>query len=63
MNTPETALSERADSLDPFFSPRGVAVVGASRDPGKLGYGVLRNLVAVERPYPGPVYPVNPRAE
>jgi len=47
-------------SLVPFFRPRGVALVGASRDPAKLGYAVLRNLA--QHGYPGPVYPVNPKA-
>lgn len=46
--------------LDPFFNPRGVAVVGASRDSHKLGYGVVRNLT--EYRYPGKIYPVNPVA-
>lgn len=32
-------------SLLPFFRPEGVVVVGASASPGKLGYGVARNLV------------------
>ncbi len=32
-------------SLLPFFSPRGVVVIGASTSPEKLGYGVARNLV------------------
>src|SRR3972149_2059908 len=32
-------------SLMPFFRPRGVVLVGASHDPGKLGYGVAANLV------------------
>jgi acetyltransferase len=31
--------------LLPFFKPRGVAVIGASTSPEKLGYGVARNLV------------------
>ncbi|GAB4532572.1 MAG: acetate--CoA ligase [Anaerolineae bacterium] len=46
--------------FDPFFKPRGVAVIGASRDPHKLGYGVVRNLV--EYRYQGAIYPVNPMA-
>ncbi len=46
--------------LHPFFNPLGVAVVGASRNPRKLGYGVVRNLVDYH--YKGPVYPVNPVA-
>ena len=46
--------------LTSFFNPRGVAVVGASRDPHKLGYGVIRNLI--EYRYKGKIYPVNPVA-
>ncbi len=46
--------------LEPFFNPHGVAVIGASRDPYKLGYGVVRNLAEIG--YRGPVYPVNPAA-
>jgi acetyl coenzyme A synthetase (ADP forming)-like protein len=42
-----------------LFSPRGVAVVGASRNPSKLGYGVARNLVVSG--YPGAIHFVNPR--
>ncbi|MDX1617987.1 MAG: acetate--CoA ligase family protein [Balneolaceae bacterium] len=43
--------------LEPFFKPHGVAVIGASRNPHKLGYGVVRNLK--EYRYQGPIYPVN----
>ncbi len=32
-------------SLTPFFNPQGVAIIGASLDPTKLGYGLSRNLV------------------
>jgi acetyl coenzyme A synthetase (ADP forming)-like protein len=46
-------------SLTPFFSPRGVAVIGASQDPVKLGYGLARNLV--QSNYQGVVHFVNPR--
>ena len=31
-------------SLHPFFAPRSVAVIGASRDPSKVGGSVLANL-------------------
>ena len=47
--------------LDLFFCPQSVAVVGASRDPEKLGYAVLANLD--EGGYPGRLYPVNPKAK
>ena len=30
--------------LAPLFAPRGIAVVGASRDPGKLGAVMMRSL-------------------
>jgi acetyl coenzyme A synthetase (ADP forming)-like protein len=32
-------------SITPFFQPKGIAVVGASTSPEKLGYGVARNLL------------------
>lgn len=50
-------------SLAPFFHPRGVAVIGASRDPNKLGYAVLRNLLDPATGFPGPVYAINSKAE
>ncbi len=46
--------------LQIFFGPRGVAVVGASRDPQKLGHGVVRNLLQYH--YEGAIYPINPKA-
>lgn len=48
-----------ADPLETFFNPKGVAVVGASADPGKLSHGVVRNLK--DHGYPGPIYPINPK--
>jgi acetyltransferase len=48
-------------SLRPFFTPDGVAVIGASATPGKLGYGVIDNLI--RSGYQGPIYPVNPRVD
>jgi acetyl coenzyme A synthetase (ADP forming)-like protein len=43
--------------LAPLFSPRSVAVVGASRRPGSVGGAVLANLI--KGGFEGPVYPVN----
>lgn len=48
-------------SLRPFFMPRGVAVVGASRDANAVGARLLQALKAGG--YPGPLFPVNPRAD
>lgn len=47
-------------SLRPFFKPRGVAIVGASRDPNSIGYRILQYLI--QNRFNGPVYPVNPKA-
>lgn len=47
--------------LDNFFTPQSVAVIGASREPEKLGYAVLANLK--EAGFPGSLYPVNPKAD
>jgi acetyl coenzyme A synthetase (ADP forming)-like protein len=44
--------------LHSFFAPQGVAVVGASQNPAKLGYGVARNLVVSG--YQGEIHFVNP---
>jgi acetyltransferase len=46
-------------SLESIFSPRAVAVIGASERPGSVGYTVLRNMM--DSPFGGPVWPVNPK--
>ena len=46
-------------SLDPFFFPRSIAVVGASSTPGKGGYRMVDNLL---RGFAGDIYPINPSA-
>ncbi|MBN1230323.1 MAG: acetate--CoA ligase family protein [Anaerolineales bacterium] len=48
-------------TIENFFSPRGVAIIGASTNPQKLSYGILENLKRYG--YKGPVYPVNPKSE
>ncbi|MGC9521746.1 MAG: acetate--CoA ligase family protein, partial [Anaerolineae bacterium] len=48
-----------SEPLEYFLQPNGVAVIGASADPGKLSHGVVRNLK--NHGYPGPIYPVNPK--
>lgn len=47
--------------LDCLFSPRSVAVIGASRTAGTIGNMVFQNLI--RGGFEGPVYPVNPNAE
>lgn len=47
--------------LEAFFSPNGVAVIGASTDPSKLGYAILQNVL--DSGYGGNVFAVNPKAD
>ena len=47
-------------TLDPILRPRSVAVIGASRRPGTIGYQIVANLL--RHGYEGVVYPVNPNA-
>ncbi|RLE57312.1 MAG: acetyl CoA synthetase [Thermoprotei archaeon] len=44
-----------------LFNPRSIAVIGASRDPKKIGYQILKNII--EYGFKGKVYPVNPKAD
>jgi len=48
------------DVLNALFKPKSVAVVGASTQPGKIGYTVVENLI--EGKYEGAIYPINPSA-
>jgi acetyltransferase len=47
-------------ALDAFFAPRSVAVIGASRDPAKVGGSVLANLRSAG--FEGRIVAVNARA-
>lgn len=44
-----------------LFNPKSIAVIGASRQEGKVGHSVLKNLL--QYGYPGKIYPINPKAE
>lgn len=48
-------------SLDVFFNPRSVAVIGASRDPRKGANQILLNLLQAKKKLN--LYPINPNAE
>ncbi|MDE1874145.1 MAG: CoA-binding protein [Candidatus Micrarchaeota archaeon] len=50
----------RAD-LTPMMKPRSVAIIGASRDPAKVGNVILQNYIGAG--YEGKLYPVNPNAD
>jgi acyl-CoA synthetase (NDP forming) len=48
-------------SFESFFNPQSVAIVGASRQKGKVGYEILKNMI--DAGYPGEIYPVNRKAK
>lgn len=47
-------------SLAPFFTAKSIAIIGASRTPGHVGYVILENFV--KNGYSGKVFPINPNA-
>jgi acetyl coenzyme A synthetase (ADP forming)-like protein len=53
------SLSDRP--LDSIFSPRSIAVIGASRRRDSIGFALLHNLVVNE--FNGTIFPVNPHAD
>src|SRR3954451_18328886 len=61
------AQSDRRDhsavaaSLEPFFRPESIAVIGASSRRGTIGGELSRNVTAGA--FCGPAYPVNPKGE
>lgn len=46
--------------LDSLFNPKSVAIVGASENPAKIGYIILKNLK--DAGYKGKIYPINIRS-
>jgi acetyl coenzyme A synthetase (ADP forming)-like protein len=44
-----------------IFSPAGIAIIGASGDPAKLGYSTVKNII--DGGYKGKIYPINPKAD
>ena len=59
---PESAhdiLKQSSNPLDPFFTPRNVAIIGATENPGSVGRTTLWNLIS--SPFGGAVFPVNPK--
>src|SRR5690242_3834966 len=56
---PRNQVRQRTQALDVFFSPKSVAVVGATENPGSVGRTILWNLMT--SPFGGTVFPVNPK--
>ncbi|MBW1670571.1 MAG: CoA-binding protein, partial [Deltaproteobacteria bacterium] len=47
--------------LEALLYPKNVAVIGASRTPGKVGYEIVANLI--NGGFAGDIIPVNPSAD
>lgn len=52
-------MAPTRENLSRLLCPAGVAVIGASRNPGKLGYHVMKSLT--EGGFKGGVFPINPK--
>jgi len=50
-----------AAAMEKFFSPQGIAVIGASRQRGSISGELFHNIL--DGGFQGPVYPVNPSAK
>jgi acetate---CoA ligase (ADP-forming) len=48
-------------AMEKFFNPRGIAVIGASRERGGISGELFHNIM--EAGFQGPVYPVNARSD
>src|SRR5687768_514479 len=58
-DTAHDVLRQERQPLDVIFSPRNVAVIGATETPNSVGRTLLWNLVS--NPFGGTVFPVNPK--
>jgi acyl-CoA synthetase (NDP forming) len=56
-----TDTPDSLHSLRPLLDPKSVAIVGASRTPGKSGHSAVRNLI--RGGFGGHIFPVNPSAD
>ncbi len=54
-------MSHTPVHMHQFLHPRSIAIVGASRNPEKVGNIVIQNLI--DAGYTGDIYPINPKAK
>lgn len=47
-------------ALEKFFNPKSVCIIGASRNPTKIGHVILKNF---KETFSGKIYPINPKAK
>src|SRR6185369_18101128 len=57
--SPSSVVSSTSHPLDVFFTPKNIAVIGATETPGSVGRTTLWNLIST--PFGGTVFPVNPK--
>jgi acetyl coenzyme A synthetase (ADP forming)-like protein len=57
--TPPEISPKKKQSISSLLTVKSIAVVGASPEPNKVGYSIVRNLLT----FPGALYPVNPKHE
>ncbi len=57
----KTRNAARRRTLDAFFHPKNVAVIGATEAPHSVGRAIATNLK--DAPFPGAIYPVNPKRD
>ncbi len=55
---PQQTPKSGFQTLPALLKPKGIALFGASNQPGKVGYVCLKNLQAA---YPGKIYPIHPQ--
>jgi acetyl coenzyme A synthetase (ADP forming)-like protein len=48
-------------SLERFFCPESIAIIGAAREEGKVGHTILEGVMNSK--FKGRIYPINPKAE
>ncbi|MBN1932124.1 MAG: acetate--CoA ligase family protein [Desulfobacterales bacterium] len=58
---PKPHWTQYPKSIEYFFNPKSVALIGASRDHQKGGHIILRNIIAAG--FKGNIYPVNPSGQ
>ncbi|MBI5158627.1 CoA-binding protein [Candidatus Micrarchaeota archaeon] len=47
-------------NLESIFNPKSVAIIGASREPNKVGHAIVKNFI--DSGFAGKIYPINPNA-
>lgn len=53
-------MAQKIHTLEPFFSPKSIAIIGASAKEGKIGNVIFSNFV---RSFRGKIYPINQHEE